>query len=109
MPPSGYRVRQNVGKDTPLHFSRFVPMYRLNNLPKTPVTTLETACKIARGAYHFFMPRQDPKKQAEAFLKLVGDDVAVDVLDRWEAVLTGLESDPTSVASQVDWVAKQPT
>ena len=29
------------------------------------------------------------------------------MLDRWEAVLTGLESDPSTVADQVDWVAKQ--
>ena len=28
------------------------------------------------------------------------------VLDRWEAVLQGLESDPQSLASQLDWVAK---
>ncbi len=40
-------------------------------------------------------------------LACVGDDVALDVLDRWEAVLTGLEADPVTVASTVDWVAKQ--
>jgi proteasome accessory factor A len=40
-------------------------------------------------------------------LGCVGDDVALDVLDRWEAVLSGLESDPATVAGQVDWVAKQ--
>jgi proteasome accessory factor A len=40
-------------------------------------------------------------------LDCVGADVAVDVLDRWEAVLTGLERDPNSVADVVDWVAKQ--
>ena len=33
--------------------------------------------------------------------------MAIDVLNRWEAVLTGLESDPATVASEVDWVAKQ--
>lgn len=41
-------IRRNVGLTTPLHFSRFVPMYRLTNLPRTSVTTLETACNIAR-------------------------------------------------------------
>jgi Pup amidohydrolase len=40
-------------------------------------------------------------------LACVGADVSLDVLDRWEAVLTGLESDPATVAGQVDWVAKQ--
>ena len=35
-----------------------------------------------------------------------GDDVGGDVLRRWEAVLTGLETDPSTLAGQVDWVAK---
>ena len=35
-----------------------------------------------------------------------GDDVGAEVLRRWETVLSGLESDPGSVADQVDWVAK---
>jgi proteasome accessory factor PafA2 len=35
-----------------------------------------------------------------------GDEVGADVLRRWETVLTGLETDPSSVAGQVDWVAK---
>ena len=37
----------NLGVDTPLHFSRFTPMYQLANLPPTPVETLEKARKIA--------------------------------------------------------------
>ena len=40
-------------------------------------------------------------------LSCVGEAVGVDVLDRWERVLTGLEADPASVANWVDWVAKQ--
>ncbi len=39
-------------------------------------------------------------------LDSVGAEVGVDVLARWEAVLTGLERDPDSVAHAVDWVAK---
>jgi proteasome accessory factor A len=35
-----------------------------------------------------------------------GEDAGRAVLDRWEAVLTGLETDPMSLAGQVDWVAK---
>ena len=35
-----------------------------------------------------------------------GDDVGNDVLDRWEAMLAALESDPMSLATQLDWVAK---
>ncbi|MFQ5422517.1 MAG: AmmeMemoRadiSam system radical SAM enzyme [Phycisphaerae bacterium] len=43
-------IRHNLGGNVPLHFARFVPMYRLNNLPRTPVQTLDAACAIARNA-----------------------------------------------------------
>lgn len=43
-------VYENLGADVPLHFTRFHPMYRLRNLPRTPVETLETARKIAQDA-----------------------------------------------------------
>ena len=35
-----------------------------------------------------------------------GDDVGQEVLRRWEEALTGLETDPASLATTVDWVAK---
>ena len=35
-----------------------------------------------------------------------GDEVGGEVLRRWEAVLTGLESDPSTLADQIDWIAK---
>lgn len=37
----------NLGADTPLHFSRFYPMYRVRNLPPTPVEFLMRARKEA--------------------------------------------------------------
>jgi proteasome accessory factor A len=40
-------------------------------------------------------------------LAVVGEEVGADVLVRWEEVLTGLETDPESVAPQIDWVAKR--
>jgi Pup amidohydrolase len=36
-----------------------------------------------------------------------GEEVGTEVLTRWEAVLTGLETDPDSLADQLDWVAKR--
>lgn len=39
-------IRDNVGKDVPVHFSRFYPMYKLKNLPLTPQETLEKARDI---------------------------------------------------------------
>ena len=47
------------------------------------------------------------RKYAESFgLECVGQTVGDEVLRRWEAVLTGLESDPMTLATQLDWVAK---
>ena len=38
---------ENGFEDTPLHFSRFFPMYKLSQLPPTPIAALKTARKIA--------------------------------------------------------------
>jgi Pup amidohydrolase len=36
-----------------------------------------------------------------------GEDVGGEVLRRWEAVLSGLETDPATLSRQVDWIAKR--
>lgn len=41
-------IRENLGEDVPLHFSRFSPAYRLTHLPPTSVQTLEEAVRIAK-------------------------------------------------------------
>jgi pyruvate formate lyase activating enzyme len=40
-------VARELSPDVPLHFSRFHPQYRLQNLPPTPVETLERARETA--------------------------------------------------------------
>jgi proteasome accessory factor A len=51
--------------------------------------------------------RQARKFAHERGLDCVGGDaVGEDVLRRWEAVLAGLETDPGTLATQVDWIAK---
>jgi len=40
-------VARELSPDVPLHFSRFSPLYKLKNLPPTPVETLERAHEIA--------------------------------------------------------------
>jgi pyruvate formate lyase activating enzyme len=42
-------VRDELGAEVPVHFTRFHPAYRLMNLPRTPVATLESAWNIARS------------------------------------------------------------
>ncbi|MBN2407189.1 MAG: AmmeMemoRadiSam system radical SAM enzyme [Elusimicrobia bacterium] len=43
-------IKNNLGDYTPLHFSRFNPMYKLRNLPPTPAETLYNARKEAMDA-----------------------------------------------------------
>lgn len=40
-------IKENLGPDTPLHFSRFFPMYKLLFVNPTPVETLNKARQIA--------------------------------------------------------------
>jgi len=40
-------VKENLGTDVPIHFTRFHPQYILKNLPPTPLATLERAKAIA--------------------------------------------------------------
>jgi len=41
-------IKDNLGRDVPLHFSAFFPQYKVKNLSPTPVATLENAVKIAK-------------------------------------------------------------
>ena len=39
-------IRSNLGSSVPIHFTRFHPMYKIKNLPSTPVATLEKCREI---------------------------------------------------------------
>lgn len=41
-------VHENLGEKTPMHFTRFYPMYKMNNHYPTPLETLEKAYDIAK-------------------------------------------------------------
>ena len=41
-------IHQTLGEDTPVHFSRFHPDYKLQHLPVTPIKSLEAAYEIAK-------------------------------------------------------------
>ena len=43
-------VKRELGAETPVHFSRFYPLYKLKRLPPTPVSTLEKARETALAA-----------------------------------------------------------
>jgi pyruvate formate lyase activating enzyme len=59
-------VLKEMGPDVPVHFSRFYPQYKLNNLPPTPAATLERAWSIGREAgLHFVYLGNLPGHEAE--------------------------------------------
>ncbi len=41
-------IKENLGGDTPIHFTRFFPNYKLTHLSPTPIATLESAYEIAK-------------------------------------------------------------
>ncbi len=42
-------IAKNLSPDVPVHFTRFRAMYRIQNLPPTPLSTLERCREIARA------------------------------------------------------------
>lgn len=50
-------MKTYMGSETPLHFSRFFPHYRLRNLPPTPPATIDRAKEIAEaeGLKHVYI------------------------------------------------------
>jgi len=50
-------IKENLGVETPLHFSRFFPKYLLTNLPATPPSTMERAYQIckAEGLHYVYL------------------------------------------------------
>ncbi|MDY6862634.1 MAG: AmmeMemoRadiSam system radical SAM enzyme, partial [Thermodesulfobacteriota bacterium] len=50
-------IFNHLGPDVPLHFTRFHPVYRLKNLPPTPVSSLEAAKEagIKKGLHYVYI------------------------------------------------------
>lgn len=50
-------IKENLGPDVPIHFSRFWPQYKLTTLHPTPIETLEKAREIAidRGLNYVYI------------------------------------------------------
>ncbi len=60
-------IAANLGPDVPVHFTRFHPMYKVQNLPSTPVSTLEMAHAAALGSgLHFPYVGNVPGHPAES-------------------------------------------
>jgi len=60
-------IKQYLGKDVPVHFTRFHPQYLLKNLPATPVRTLDKAKEIADAeGLHYVYVGNVPGHEAES-------------------------------------------
>ncbi len=85
--PTMHQVSWDLGLDKPLEMAN-----------GTTMTALDIQWKLYGLARDYAESRGlDPLGPPE-----VGDEI----LDRWESVLAGLESDPMRLATQLDWVAK---
>jgi pyruvate formate lyase activating enzyme len=59
-------IKNNLGVDIPIHFTRFYPQYKMQNLPPTPAKTLETARQIALSeGIHFVYIGNIPGHEGE--------------------------------------------
>ena len=70
-------VHDKLGDDVPLHFARFVPMYKLTNLPRTPVQTLEAARAAGRkaGLRYVYTSNIAPHEGNNTFCAACGEPV----------------------------------
>jgi len=60
-------IKSELGAEVPVHFSRFHPMYKIINLPSTPVKTLENARNIAkRAGLHYVYIGNVPGHEGES-------------------------------------------
>ena len=67
-------IKENIGADAPLHFTRFFPNYKLTHLPPTPIKTLEKTYEIARevGLHYVFIGNTPGHKYNSTFCPKCG-------------------------------------
>jgi len=70
-------VRDNLGKDTPLHFSRFSPNYKMDRTPPTPVETLKRARLVAQevGLNYVYIGNIQDKESSTTYCPETGEPV----------------------------------
>ncbi len=62
-------IKENLGEDVPVHFSRFHPSFRMTHLPRTPIKTLEMAHKTAKrvGLKYVYLGNVPGHKHSSTF------------------------------------------
>ena len=70
-------IAGELGRDVPLHFARFYPLYKLANLPPTPVRTLDLAraAAIEEGLRYVYIARVTGHEGENTFCPACGAPV----------------------------------
>jgi len=70
-------IRENLGREVPLHFIRFFPAYKLQRLPATPIETLERAAEIAdsEGLHYVYIGNVPGHERNSTFCPKCGERV----------------------------------
>jgi len=59
-------IGENLGREVPVHFTRYHPTYKIKNIPPTPIKTLEKARDIAlKNGLHYVYIGNVPNHKAE--------------------------------------------
>ncbi|MEI8349517.1 MAG: AmmeMemoRadiSam system radical SAM enzyme [Candidatus Omnitrophota bacterium] len=80
-------IKENLGDEVPVHFSRFVPQFRLQNLPSTPISKLEEASRIAKsvGLKYVYIGNVPGHPQEDTYCpnckKLLIDRIGYEILE----------------------------
>jgi pyruvate formate lyase activating enzyme len=58
-------IKKNIGTRVPIHFTAFYPCYKLQDVPPTPLKSLEKAYEIAKGLKYIYIGNlRDPDKES---------------------------------------------
>ena len=72
-------INNELGDNVPVHFARFYPLYKLANLPPTPVSTLDRARAVAieSGLKHVYISRVAGHEGENTFCPGCGEKIIV--------------------------------
>ena len=78
-------IRDNLGSEVPLHFSRFFPTYKLEKLPPTPIDVLEDAIEVGRktGLKYLYIGNVPGHKFTDTYCPQCGKNI----IDRKEYII----------------------
>lgn len=70
-------IRDTLGDEVPLHFTRFHPAYRLTSLPPTPLETLERAVQVAdaEGLQYVYIGNYPGHERNSTFCPACGEKI----------------------------------